>query len=143
MSSVWNVSLKRSTVVYHHCNAPFFLVSSFHIFDVLVESFTMLFTHSSQIFGEVIKMGMEEMHFQAHQATNSLKCFQHSSDDLFFVRIFYIIYIYIFKKIYIYIYLLYIIDTENKGIWYTQLVARPACTRLSNPRKLANRGLHI
>ena len=57
---------KIPTVVGHHVFVPPALIPMLHRRDVLVKTFPLLVTHSTQILGKPVEVGVEVVHFDAH-----------------------------------------------------------------------------
>ena len=69
MMLVWLDPFQTPAVICHHSLIPTFLISFFHYFDVLVESFTLFITNVSTIFRKIVQMTMTKMRFYTHIGT--------------------------------------------------------------------------
>ena len=68
-SSFWEVPHKIPAIVCHHVLIPSALIPFLYNFDVLVESFYLLFIVVSQFIREPVEMAEEKMNFSAHVST--------------------------------------------------------------------------
>ena len=70
------ISLDAPTIVSHHMYIPSTLIPFLHNLQILVESFTLFITDSTEVFREVSKMAMQKMHLDAHVATERFVALQ-------------------------------------------------------------------
>lgn len=78
---------QQSAEIGHHVSVPPSLISSLCVLNVLVKPFTLLFTIGPQVFGEVVNVWMQEMHFKAHITTLWFESIQHPIYNIFVVGI--------------------------------------------------------
>ena len=69
------------TAVGHNVYVPPTLIPLFHGAEILMETFTLLVAHGTQIFGESVEMCMEVVHVDAHPAPQVSECFGHVFDQ--------------------------------------------------------------
>ena len=73
--------------ISHHIGVPSSLVPSLCVLDILVKPFTLFFTIRPQVFGKVVRMGVQEMHFQAHVTALFFEGIEHPGSNILIVLI--------------------------------------------------------
>ena len=66
MFGIWTVSLNKPVVVSHHIYILFALISRFHHFYILVESFTLFVTYFIQVIREPVQVTEQKINLNAH-----------------------------------------------------------------------------
>lgn len=66
----WIISLQQPTVISHHSCIPPSLIAKFHLFQILMKSFTLFFNDISQVTRKLFQVRILEVKFNAHRKSD-------------------------------------------------------------------------